>query len=100
MNMKMMRLLTMGAVALGFTLIAALPSLACDAMGPNRHVGVVTAIDPQAGSFTIVDAQTREPISFTAQEEILNTLRLNSRFIVTFKEEGDKIEAEDVEPAS
>ncbi len=76
------------------------PSWACDAMGPNRHVGVVTKIEPNAGTFTIIDAQTERNMTFTACKKILDVLALNREFIVTFRMEGSTMKAELVVPAS
>ena len=76
------------------------PSWACDAMGPNRHVGVVTKIEPNPGTFMIVDAQTEKPITFMAQRHILDKLALNREFVITFRMEGQHMRAEAVVPAS
>src|SRR3989442_13983590 len=76
------------------------PSWACDAIGPNRHVGVVTKIEPNAGTFTIIDAQTERNMTFTASKKILDVLALNREFIVTFRMEGSTMKAELVVPAS
>jgi hypothetical protein len=76
------------------------PSWACDAMGPNRHVGVVIKIEPNAGTFTIIDAQTEKPITFMAQRHILDKLALNREFIVTFRMKGSHMRAEAVVPSS
>ena len=73
---------------------------ACDAMGPNRHIGVVTTVDPKAGTFTIIDAQKRTPMTFTAQKKVLDELKLNREFIVTFRIDGQRMTAEAVVPAS
>lgn len=78
----------------------AVATWACDAMGPNRHVGVVTNIDQKAGTFTIIDAQKRKPMTFTAQKKVLDELKLNREFIVTFRIDGQRMMAEAVVPAS
>lgn len=77
-----------------------LPALACDAMGPNRHVVVVSKIDPKAGTFTIIDAQMQKPLTFTAQEQILEVLKLNQSIIITFRMDGQRMKAEAVVPVS
>ncbi len=41
---------------------------ACDAAGPNTHVGQVLSVD--GNHFTIRDAQTGGPITFTAAGEM------------------------------
>jgi hypothetical protein len=57
-------------------LLAALSpaALACSAMGPNTHVGEVVAVDSTNKTFTIQDAETQQPISFSASESILLSL--------------------------
>ncbi|MDX8405318.1 MAG: hypothetical protein R8K50_04125 [Mariprofundus sp.] len=45
------------------TLLAAGPAWACDAAGPDIHVGQVSSVN--GNSFTITDAQSGGPISFT-----------------------------------
>lgn len=77
----------------------AIPAWACDAMGPNRHVGVVTQIDPKAKTFTIIDAQKQKPITFTAAKKVLDALQLNRDFIITFRMDGQRMMAEAVVPA-
>jgi len=47
-------------------------SYACDAAGPNTHVGQVLSVD--GNHFTIRDAQTGGPISFTASKEVQDSL--------------------------
>lgn len=77
----------------------AIPAWACDAMGPNRHVGVVTQIDPKAKTFTIIDAQKQKPITFTASKKVLDALQLNRDFVITFRLDGQRMIAEAVVPA-
>lgn len=48
---------------------------ACKAFGPDTHVGMLKSVDPAAKSFTIIDAETRGPITFSADEAILNNLK-------------------------
>jgi hypothetical protein len=45
---------------------------ACDAAGPNTHVGQVLSVD--GNHFTIRDAQSGGPISFTAGEKMQGSL--------------------------
>ena len=42
--------------------------LACDAAGENTHIGQVLSVDGQ--TFTIRDAQSGGPISFTAGQQL------------------------------
>ncbi len=78
----------------------AVPTWACDALGPNRHVGVVTKIDPSTHSFTIIDAQRHKPMIFTAPKKILDALQLDQEFVVTFRMDGQQMQAVAVVPAS
>lgn len=73
---------------------------ACDAMGPNRHVGVVTKIDQKTATFTIIDAQMQKPMIFTGTEKILDALKLNRNFIITYTTEDNQMKAEAVVAAS
>lgn len=57
------------ALALGGAGLA----LACEGAGPMTHIGQVTAVDD--GSFTIVDMETRDKITFKASSEILTGLK-------------------------
>ncbi len=96
--MKKTKLCIGSILVLVFTLSVGLPSWGCDAMGPNRHVGLVTKIDPQAGTFTIIDAQMEKPLTFTAEKKILDAVKLNSSFIITFRMDGKQMKAETAVP--
>jgi hypothetical protein len=48
---------------------------ACKAAGPDTHVGTLQSVDAKTKSFTIIDAETRGPIEFQADEAILNQLK-------------------------
>jgi hypothetical protein len=56
--------------------VVALPmgALACEGMGPNVHVGNVVSIDAKKNTFTIKDAQSQSPVTFTASQDIINAL--------------------------
>ncbi len=47
-------------------------ALACDAAGPNTHIGQVLSVD--GNHFTIRDSQSGGPISFTAAEKMQGSL--------------------------
>jgi hypothetical protein len=72
---------------------AAGPSLACDAAGPNTHVGVVTAVDAAKKTFTLKDAQTGKPLTFAATPEQLQGLRVKDEVSVVYAAEGEKLRA-------
>ena len=50
-------------------------SSACSAAGPSTHVGKIVAIDDAAKTFTIMDAESLNPIRFFATEKILTQIR-------------------------
>lgn len=86
-----------GALILaGFALGMASESLACKAVGPNKHVGSITTINTEAGTFTIKDAETGSLISFEATHKILNDLSVKDRVLVSYKEDEGKLIAVDV----
>lgn len=69
-------------------------AMACEAAGPNSHVGQVTAVDPAKGTFTIMDAETREPITFIAGTDILSGLKNAKGMVkVNYEDKGDKLNA-------
>ncbi len=72
----------------------------CDALGPDRHVGVVTEIDPAAGTFTIIDAQLQEPMTFQAEKKVLESLEKERSYIITFKMKGKRMVVKEAVPAS
>ncbi len=83
-----------------FTAAAALsPSAvwACSAAGPSTHVGNVLSVEADQGRFTIRDAETMSPITFTASESILKSLEAGKGVVfVDYEEDGDALRAVDV----
>ncbi|MDQ7000709.1 MAG: hypothetical protein Q9M12_07515 [Mariprofundus sp.] len=71
MNKGMQIKLSMAAMLIG-GLALSTPAMACDAAGPNTHVGQVLSVD--GNHFTIRDAQTGGPISFTADEKMQGSM--------------------------
>jgi hypothetical protein len=72
-------------------------ALACEVAGPNKHVGPVTAVDNDAATFTILDAETRAPITFAASNAILRDVsRAKGQVMVSYQDEGGKLVAVDV----
>jgi len=67
---KILKLSFTAMVMAGLTLSTS--AHACDAAGPNTHVGQVLSVD--GNQFTIRDAQTGGPISFTAGEKMQGSL--------------------------
>lgn len=70
-------------------LLASSVTLACDAAGPNKHIGQLLSIDATSKTFTIRDAQSQSPITFTANNEILTGLKEASGSIMVNYEEKD-----------
>jgi len=73
-------------------------SFACNSMGPNTHVGTITSIDTEAQTFTIQDAETNKPITFSADNKIMLELAgiNNRRVIVGYAEMDGKFIASNV----
>jgi hypothetical protein len=83
-----------GALSLVMLLFcAAGPALACDAAGPNTHMGVVTAVDTAAKTFTLKDAQTGKPLTFAATPEQLQGLHVKDEVSVVYAGQGTKLRA-------
>jgi hypothetical protein len=78
------------AIALLFTsLFASSITLACDAMGKSAHMGQLMSVDATQKTFTIRDAQSQSPVTFTANNEILTGLKDASGSIMVNYEEKD-----------
>jgi hypothetical protein len=50
-------------------------ALACDGMGPSTHAGLLMSIDAAHHTFTIRDAQSQKPITFSANNKIITGLK-------------------------
>ncbi len=71
--------------------------LACNVAGPNKHVGQVTAVDKGKETFTIMDAETRAPITFRASTAILKDVSSASgQVMVSYEAKGNDLVAVDV----
>jgi hypothetical protein len=64
-------------------------TFACDAMGPSKHMGQLMTIDNEKNTFTIRDAQSQSPVTFTANSDILSGLKDASGSIMVNYEEND-----------
>lgn len=51
-----------------------LSSMACDGMGPSKHMGSITSVNAADKTFTIRDAQLQMPITFKASDEIIQAV--------------------------
>ena len=75
-------------------LLAPASSQACSALGPNKHVGTVIGLDAAAQTITVLDAQTRHPVTFLANEELLNEAKnAKGQIIVDYETEGTQLRA-------
>lgn len=93
-KIKTFRILLMAAVLFG-VILAPVSAWACDAAGPNTHIGKVMSVDATKMTFTIRDAQTRSPITFIAKDtSIIDGLKgINGMITVNYEEEGDDLTA-------
>lgn len=88
--------LILAVLILAIFLGSAVTTWACESAGPNKHIGSITAIDTQAKTFTLRDAETEQLITFEATEKILKSLEVEDRVMVSYKEENGRLIAVDV----
>ncbi|RKZ34203.1 MAG: hypothetical protein DRQ37_07950 [Gammaproteobacteria bacterium] len=84
---------TMVGIISGALLALPAVGLACSAAGEGVHLGQVMGVDKAAGTFTIRDAQTGNPITFMADDGNLKGLDAGSGVTVEFEEAGDALKA-------
>ena len=77
----------------GLVFISGSSASACEAAGPNTHVGAVTAIDPAGKTFTLKDAETTRPIVFLTTTEQLKGVKVKDEVAVTYVAEGKQLRA-------
>jgi hypothetical protein len=65
-------------------------ALACDGMGPSKHVGQLMSVDASKHTFTIRDAQSSSPITFVATQEIITGLKGFAGSLMVNYEETEK----------
>lgn len=71
-------------------LLASSAVLACDGMGPQKHMGQLMSVDASKHTFTIRDAQSSSPITFVATQEIITGLKGFAGNLMVNYEEDDK----------
>jgi len=73
--------------------IAPVTGFACDAAGPQTHVGSVVSIDASKMTFTIKDAQTSDSITFVADNSaIIDSLKnAKGSIMVNYEDIDDSI---------
>lgn len=68
--------------------------LACSAMGSTTHAGKVLSIDEDKSTFTILDMETLSPITFHADQAIMQQIMAaEGTAIVDFTGEGTSLTA-------
>ena len=83
-----------GAVVMAGLLAMPMASWACDGAGPSTHIGKVSSVDAAAKKFTITDVQTKGPITFAANEEILKGVKdAKGMVTVKYEEQGGNLTA-------
>ena len=88
---------TLTAFAIATALSIPVGAWACQAAGSNTHVGRLLSVDVKAKSFTIIDAETRHPITFVSNEAILKDLAAAKGTIgVSYEDTGGLLRAVEV----
>ncbi len=72
-------------------------SWACSSMGPDKHVGIVKAVNTPEGALVLVDAETGKPVQFIAPAKLLEGVKVNDKAIVTFKMDGERLVAKEID---
>ena len=85
-------------VLIGSAVLAAaltpLTGMACGAADKYTHIGNVLSVDASGKTFTIRDAQSQAPITFVANNEIIEGLKdAKGSVMVSYQENGDKLTA-------
>ena len=62
---------------------------ACDVVGKNKHFGNLVSVDEDAMTFTIVDSETKEKISFRASRQLLSMLSTDRFVKVQYRQADD-----------
>ena len=83
-----MKNLVVGLVFMSSLAVAGIAS-ACDVVGKNKHIGNLVSVDKETRTFTIVDSETREEISFRASQQLLSMLSPDRYVKVQYRETDD-----------
>ncbi|MDH3316415.1 MAG: hypothetical protein OER43_11705 [Gammaproteobacteria bacterium] len=83
------------SVALCMLLAAApLPTVACGSPDMKTHVGKVLSVDKNAGTFTLLDAESMSPITFNADAALLEKIsHAGERVAVAYETMGNRLQA-------
>lgn len=82
-----------GSIAMLITVAVPVDVLACESAGAFKHVGVVTLVDTKALTVTINDAESGEPITFTATAKQLKDIKPGHEVVIGYTEENGKLTA-------
>ena len=77
-------------------LLAPVWAAACSNLGPDKHMGIVTLVDPLKGTLSLMDAETQKTIAFVTGEELLKKVHVNDRIVVTFETDKDQHVAKEI----
>ncbi len=83
-------------LAMALTVSTGAVAWACSNMGPDKHVGMVKAIDTKEGTLTLIDAETGKPLQFATSASLLKGVKVNDKAVVTFKSEGEHLVTKDL----
>ncbi len=89
-----MRRWLIGTVLVTFLSVWGFQAWACDSVGPSGHVGKTLTVSPSA--IEIQDFQTGDSFTFQATAEQLSGVTPGDRVMITFKEEGKVLVAEEI----
>ncbi len=74
------------AVISGLTLLGG-PLFACSSLGPEKHMGIVTFVNPEKGTMSLIDAESQKAMAFVGESDVLNKINVNDTIVVTFEEQ-------------
>ena len=87
--MKTKNMIIGGLIALFFAASSA-AAFACGGDASGKHIGKVTSVDAGKSTFTIRDAETRAPITFTASKAMLSKAKsADGNIMVNYEENAD-----------
>ena len=90
MNLSLKTRTFLISILMGFSIVLSGSALACDGMGKSAHMGQLMSINKAQNTFTIRDAQTQNPITFTANEEIITGMKdASGSIMVKYTEEDN-----------
>lgn len=96
--MERLKGLMITGFAMGVLMLGSGPeAFACKSAGPNKHVGMVKAIDAEGQTFSIIDAETGKEMVFDAPPQIMDRVKVSQRVMVTYRTEGDRLKAQEIE---